>query len=488
MKCYKCNANLSEQDFCNRCGSDVRIYKKIMVCSEAYYNLGLEKAKNRDLSGAVDCLKRSVKFNKHNTNARNLLGLVYFEMGEAVSALSQWVISLNLQPEKNIADKYLDQVQRNPGRLETINQTIKKYNQTVQYAMQESEDLAIIQMKKVLNLYPNLVKGHQLLALLYMKMGDYEKARKPIMKALAIDHNNTLSLQYYGEIQAELERIRKENGTSDRTGKNRFAQNKINLAYMSVPETVATNSGGNSDVIIPQTKYKESSGNGGFIVLNVILGIAIGVALFWFLILPSKLSQQETEFNEKLTEKNLTIDNSASVITNLQTTITNLEADCVELKKTVAGLEEENEVIPIYQTLLDGVELYFAGKYLPANELLKNIDIQAVAETLEDETYVSVYNGLIELNNIQTAAMYYDDAYNNYYSEKEYDKAAELLLISYTLNPNNVDTVYFIARAYDLSPTTGTDALAKPYYQEVIDKYPDSERVSNAKKYLAKIK
>ena len=76
MRCYKCNATLSENDFCNRCGADVKIYKKIIRSSEAYYNLGLEKAKNRDLSGAVDCLKRSVKFNKRNTNARNLLGLV----------------------------------------------------------------------------------------------------------------------------------------------------------------------------------------------------------------------------------------------------------------------------------------------------------------------------------------------------------------------------------------------------------------------------
>ena len=486
MRCYKCNATLSENDFCNRCGVDVKIYKKIIRSSEAYYNLGLEKARNRDLSGAVDCLKRSVKFNKRNTNARNLLGLVYFEMGEAVSALSQWVISLNLQPEKNIADKYLDQVQRNPGRLETINQTIKKYNQTVQYATQESEDLAIIQMKKVLNLYPNMVKGHQLLALLYMKTGDYEKALKPIMKALAIDHNNTLSLQYYNEIQAELERIRRENGTADRSGKNRFPQNKVNLAYVSVPES--DNNGGNSDVIVPQTKYKEPSGNGGFIVLNVILGIAIGVALFWFLILPSKLSQKETEYNKKLTEKNASIDSSATVITNLQDEIEELKADCVELKKTIAGLEEENEALPVYQTLLDGVDLYVSGKYLPAHELLKNINISEATEIVNDETFVSVYNGLMTLNNIQAATIYYEDAYNNYYAKKDYDTAAEMLLTAYEMNPNHVDTVYFIARAYDLSPTSGSDAKAKPYYQEVIDKFPDSERVSSAKNYLSKLK
>lgn len=485
MRCYKCNATLSENDFCNRCGIDVKIYKKIIRSSEAYYNLGLEKAKNRDLSGAVECLKRSVKFNKHNTNARNLLGLVYFEMGEAVAALSQWVISLNLQPEKNIADKYLDQVQRNPGRLDTINQTIKKYNQTVQYAMQESEDLAIIQMKKVLNLYPNMVKGHQLLALLYMKTGDYEKALKPIMKALAIDHNNTLSLQYYNEIQAELERIRKENGTADRSGKNRFPQNKVNLAYVSVPET--NSQGGNSDVIIPQTKYKESSGNGGFIVLNVILGIAIGVALFWFLILPSKLSQQESEFNTKLAEKNASIDSSATVVTGLQDKITRLEEDCVALKKTIAELEEDNEVIPVYQTLIDGVDLYISGKYLSAYELLKSINIEEIKEELEDENYISAYNGIMTLNNAQTALIYYEDAYNNYYSKKKYDDAAEIFKQSFEISPTK-ESAYYLARAYDLSPTAGSDAMSKEYYQYVIDNFPDTSMATNSKNYLSKIK
>ena len=40
MRCYKCNAVLSESEFCNKCGADVTIYKKIIRSSEAYYNQG----------------------------------------------------------------------------------------------------------------------------------------------------------------------------------------------------------------------------------------------------------------------------------------------------------------------------------------------------------------------------------------------------------------------------------------------------------------
>ena len=80
MRCYKCNSVLSETDFCNSCGADVTVYKKIVKMSNTYYNMGLAKAKVRDLSGAADLLRRSVRIDKRNINARNLLGLVYFEM------------------------------------------------------------------------------------------------------------------------------------------------------------------------------------------------------------------------------------------------------------------------------------------------------------------------------------------------------------------------------------------------------------------------
>ena len=137
---------MSEHDFCTSCGADVSLYKKIMYISNRFYNDGLEKANVRDLTGAIASLRQSLKFNKNNVAARNLLGLVYFEMGEVVAALSEWVISKNQQPKKNIADDYINMIQTNPTRLDTINQTIKKYNQALTYCHQDSLDLAVIQI------------------------------------------------------------------------------------------------------------------------------------------------------------------------------------------------------------------------------------------------------------------------------------------------------------------------------------------------------
>ena len=194
MECYNCGAQLGRENYCSKCGADVKIYKKILMASNSFYNEGLERANVRNLSGAIESLKKSLELNKMNMDARNLLGLVYFEMGETVAALSEWVISKNYHSHNNIAGQYLGEIQNNPSRLDTINQTIKKYNQALLYCRQGSRDLAVIQLKKVLSLNPKLVKGHQLLALLYMQDGKYEQAKKALRNAAKIDENNTCLL------------------------------------------------------------------------------------------------------------------------------------------------------------------------------------------------------------------------------------------------------------------------------------------------------
>ena len=117
MKCFNCGATLKNTDYCSQCGADVKLYRKMIQLSNAYYNKGLEKAKVRDLSGAAGVLRQSLKINKKNTDARNLLGLVYFELGEVVEALTQWIISRSFQGEKNLADYYIEEIQNNPARL-----------------------------------------------------------------------------------------------------------------------------------------------------------------------------------------------------------------------------------------------------------------------------------------------------------------------------------------------------------------------------------
>ena len=94
MKCIYCGTVLTAKDYCPGCGQDVTLQKRIVRISNLLYNRGLEKAQVRDLSGAVSCLNRSLKFNKENIDARNLLGLCYFICRFCRTTGTGWIRSI----------------------------------------------------------------------------------------------------------------------------------------------------------------------------------------------------------------------------------------------------------------------------------------------------------------------------------------------------------------------------------------------------------
>lgn len=93
MECLNCGAPVLENGHCSDCGMNYKLLAKAYNTSNYYYNLGLDRASVRDLTGAIDALNLALKYNKQNINARNLLGLIHYEMGEIVLGLTQWVIS-----------------------------------------------------------------------------------------------------------------------------------------------------------------------------------------------------------------------------------------------------------------------------------------------------------------------------------------------------------------------------------------------------------
>ena len=317
MNCMNCGAFLADKDldYCPHCGCNVLIQKKVEYLSKLYYNQGLEKASIRDLSGAVNCLKQSLTFNKRNIQARNLLGLVYFEMGEVVAALSEWVISKNYQPKDNLASRYLDEVQKNQARLDSVNQTIKKYNQALLYCKQNSRDLAIIQLKKVLSLNPKLVSGHQLLALLYIQEGRYDLAKKSLRNAGKIDANNTVTLRYLKEANAAL---REQNPSKKQ-------KNDELISYQSGNETII------------QPKYLKDNSAVGTII-NMVIGIAIGIAITCFLVVPGVRRTVMNNTKAEVLDANNTISSKNQTITSLQSQVDDLTSQITDAKKS----EEES--------------------------------------------------------------------------------------------------------------------------------------------------
>lgn len=58
----------------------------------------------------------------------------------------------------NLADHYLERIQRKPGQLEAESQAVKTFNQALWHAQNGSDDLAALQLARVVSAKPHLSK------------------------------------------------------------------------------------------------------------------------------------------------------------------------------------------------------------------------------------------------------------------------------------------------------------------------------------------
>ena len=364
MNCMNCGAFLVDKDldYCPKCGCNVLIQKKVDYLSRQYYNRGLEKASVRDLSGAIDCLKQSLIYNKHNIQARNLLGLVYFETGEVVAALSEWVISKNLQPSRNLASEYINKLQANSNKLEAINETIRKYNDALNLCREGHEDMAAIRLKKILMQNPKLIKGYHLLALVQMKEGEYNKARRTLRKAARIDKTNTTTLRFLREIDEQT-------GVSTRLER----QNKRNRKAVDNSE---------NDMVIQVPQYKEKGRIPLFFTLAA--GFCAGLLAFYLLAVPAIRQGIYREANQQIVKYSDAVSSQGAELTKAQSQAQE-SGDTVEAASK--QIEEEKKKSSSYEAL---IEAYSALQQQNTDEAA--LKIQNVYADLLPADLKGIYN------------------------------------------------------------------------------------------------
>ncbi len=455
MRCYKCNSVLSDEDYCLKCGADVSVYKIVVKASNSYYNQGLEKARVRDLTGAVTALKTSLSLNKKNIKARNLLGLVYYEMGELAMALSEWVISLNLKQDRNVAEVYIRKIKSNPNKLELINQAARRYNIALAKAKEGGDDVALIQLKKVAATYPKFIRANLLLALIYMKRNEDERALKVLHRVLKIDRNNTLALKYIDEI----------NGASQ----TQPADDNEEYYRNSKRKPLSGN-----DVILPRNSYKEPS-SGVFTVVYILLGVVIGAALIWFLIVPAKLQSSQHENNDTIKKYSEQLSGYSVEITTLEKQNEELTSQLDAANKELEQYKGDSGETALYAKLVEAVSEYLANDVDKAALALADIDVTQ----LPTQTAKDLYTTLEDKCNGGARTFYM--AGLNAYNQKNYVDAAKYLEKAYELDNKSVETPYYLAMSYfELNDLEN----AQKYVDVVNSKFGDTTFAKQLKEYV----
>ena len=461
MNCPKCGREITRwRKRCEICGQDISVYERLERISNAFYNKGLERARIRDLSGAINMLKKSLEINKENTSARNLLGLVYFEMGEVVAALSEWVISQNFQPQDNDADYFLKKVQSDTVAFDGMNQTIKKYNIALLNAKRQDDDLAILQLKRVISQNPKFVRALLLLALIYMKNCEYEKARRCLVRVQKIDVANVTALRYLEEIRLNTQ-----------PGGQQTQENYREFDNSSVASQIA-----------PINTYREDRPN--FLAfITFFLGILIGVAVIYYMAVPNIRQSIKEDYNKKERDYSAIVSAKDVTISSLESDIRILEGKIEDLERTLR--REEGYTLIDYEPLLK--VLYAYQEYLKnetptleqMEELLAEIDTLDMTE-MTDWAAVALYEDMKEVL-VEKAGASYLAAGMELYNWNDYAGALPLFERAYEFIPNDSELVYHMART---NHELGNYEQAKMLYELVIANYPESNRSQAAVTYL----
>lgn len=449
MQCFMCGTHAGNEDVCPKCGANILLYRQILYFSEQFYNQGLDKAKVRDLSGAEEALKRSLSYSKYNIPARNLLGLIYYETGEIVKAINEWVVVKNYDPDNEMANRYLAEIENTPGLMNRINTTIKKYNQALDYCIHGSTDLAMIQLKKILSTNSHLVKAYQLLALIYIKEERYNEARKQLIEANKIDNNNTITLLYLQEVKDQLK---------DSFNKHRKKKND-NIGYDS------------GDVaVFSQDSFRSMLDGTRAGIMNVLLGLVMGLLICFFMVVPSiKQESGETEGKSILA---VTEDLSKTRIK-----VDELQSEVDILNSQLDRYTGQKDVVECYEILIEAIGALNAGDRDSAKESAQTVNRELLADK-----GIEAYDEIMSDLSPDICEDFFTEG-KAFYEKKNFESAINNFRSVIEIKEDYEDGYAMYLLADSLRQTSEIEEAAD-YYAIVVEKFPNTNWGRSAAEYL----
>lgn len=429
--------------------------KKLVYLSNQWYNDGLKKANIRDLSGAVTSLKKSLQYNRDNIASRNLLGLVYYGRGEVSEALVEWIISKNIKTHGNIANYYIKKVQESKTELETIDQAVKKFNQCLAYCEQNGEDLAAIQLKKIISAHPTFLKAYQLLALIYMQTEQYAKARQLIRRAHRLDSTNETTLRY----MHELTQLYKDKAAKLKT--ERAQTVSYNLGNETIIQPISATLKDNAAILT---------------ILNIVIGLVVGAAVVWFLAVPTMKKNMMSKTNKEIIVYSEQIATLQSELDLQKKELKQYEAasEETEAEKAIAQSTKES-----YEALIIAIDHYNKEGYSKsklADELL------AINEASLGETAKTKYDAMTKEIFAEQCEELYEKASESF-NVLNYTRTIECLEKVIKMNKQYKDgeALYMLMVSYQKKeqPEKATEL-----YKRIMELYPEKDVAKKATEFM----
>lgn len=452
--CPYCGSVEKNNLYCSTCLSKTDWVEEIWCKSAFYYNRGYEAARIRNLTLAIKYLNKALLLNKYHIEARNLLGLVYFEVGQVGSALKEWIISQSLKKEDNIASSYIGRIQEKEKILSNYKEAITLYNKALGYLKQKNMDMAIIRLKKAVSLHPQLIEARVLLGLSYMHEKQFHKANEQIKKALLIDRGHERALLYFKEmIEEDTESV---------------------APYELEYHTKSAKQIRPSRVIDRGVMFRRY-------LLYFLIG---GIAMFLidrYLILPSEMKSYHIESARLMESEEILTQKMQSLTTEYNIKVAELESSKTKLENEIASYEVQISELAQKEKLTNAGKLVDERSYVEAAQIL-----YSVASSKLDEVSKNQYEELKQKTYPNAIETLYNEGISLYNQDNlaEANAKFEAILLYEPEERMVRKALYYIGCIYEKN---GDFEGAKKYFEKIVADYSGTKEARESSSKLEQI-
>ncbi|MGL4344373.1 MAG: tetratricopeptide repeat protein [Cellulosilyticaceae bacterium] len=443
---------------CLGCGQNIKWVDQLYRQSQTVYTKGYVLAGERNLTEALQFLKEATQLNKYNVMAHNLLGIIYFELGDVGNALKTWILSTSIQKEDNLASDYLEKIHKENKALEKYKQAIKLYNEAAEYLKNKNDDMAVIRLKKAIHLHQQFVDARNLLALTYIEQAKYTKAMEQVKRVLAIDAYNPNALRYLKEVQYhQVECKNKENELLD------------------TKKQISLKSYGGAHKVINRGHVL------GTAIIYFIFGVVCMLCVQVALVLPSKTEALQSALDTVTRKAEDDLGKLRGSLAEANTQITLLTDENKKITAQKEELQSMNSKLAQQSRINTVIELKNTKKWVEGAELLYRIAPEQL-----DAAYKEQYDELVKVVYPKAADVIYAEGLSQY-NRREYVEAfAQFEKVQMYVPKTTVaaNSLYYMGMIEEQNSQMDK---AMQYYETVCAEYSGISAYYKAKERLKKI-
>lgn len=353
---------------------------------------------------------------------------------------------------------------------EKIVDSIKAYNKAIEYLRTGSEDIAMIELKRVVAINPDFYEAVNLLGLCYAYTNQLDKAQELFGKVVQSEDNILKAADYLNYVTGGDSGSSRKNSKSPKgsTVKQKAPEvkNKTLKKETHTPKKEAYKQEEVQPELILFKTLGDQFKKPGFAVAFNLFGVICLAAALVFFILTMKDS------------KDIPLDNEPSANTTVNDSLDKTLQENKELKTQLDAANMELRQYKLSGEISQVSSLYSQGKYLEASDKLNAIPVNEL-----NAEQKAKYDTLTKNVNLKAASALTTMG-NSLFNNKKYSEAIEKLEKVFELGDNwtfGDKALYTLGKSY---VEQGDKQKGADTFQKLITQYPKSQYVKYAKSRL----